>query len=148
MVTTAFSDEIVNATELRKQQAHWLNKAKTKPVTITYGSSKLTILNRDKIRDLYLQNSHLERALKYCNEFADKKKSSVFPWIDYLDVEERIEFYREYLNTITLAIITEDWDNVETLIYDWKATAETEHDTRASKAVKERVKKSDYIAIK
>ena len=92
MVTTVFSDEIVNATELRAKQSHWLTMAAKRPVTVTYGARKLTILNREKIRNLFIQAHYLELFVKHCNEVVKGTKSNAFPWIEHLDDEEKRQF--------------------------------------------------------
>ena len=148
MVTTAFSDEIVNATQLRARQSHWLAMASKRPVTVTYGSSKLTILSREKIRNLYIQAYHLELFVKYCNEVMKGTKSTVFPWIEYLDGEEKEQFHKEYVTSIMVATVTEHWDEVEILLEDWRATAETESNPDLMKALKTKVPKEEYVTIK
>jgi hypothetical protein len=148
MVTTVFSDEIVNATQLRARQSHWLTMASRRPVTVTYGSTKLTILNREKIRNLYAQIHHLELFIKYCNEIMYGTKSEAFPWAEYLDGEEKDQFRNEYINSIMKATVTEHWDVVEDLLEDWKATAETGSNPDLVKALKTKVPKEEYVTIK
>jgi len=148
MVTTVFSDEIVNATQLRAKQSHWLNMASRRPVTVTYGAHKLTIVNREKIRNLFMQAHYLELFVKYCNEIMKGTRSSVFPWVEYLDDEEKKQFHEEYISSIMMAIITEGWDEVETLLEDWKATAETESDEEFMKVLKTRGRKDEYVDLR
>lgn len=148
MVTTVFSDEIVNATQLRAKQSYWLNLASRRPVTVTYGTHKLTILDREKARNLYIQGHHLTLFVKYCNEVMKGAKSSEFPWIDYLDDKEKKQFHEEYINNIMVAIVTEHWDEVENLLEDWKATAETSSNEEIVKALKTKQAPDKYIALK
>jgi hypothetical protein len=148
MVTTVFSDEIVNATQLRARQSYWLTMASKRPVTVTYGSNKLTILSREKIRNLYAQIHHLELFIKYCNEVMYGTKSTAFPWTEYLDDEEKDQFRDEYINSIKKATVTEHWDEVEALLDDWKATAEAESNPDLMKALKSKVSKEEYVTIK
>ena len=56
MVTTVFSDEIINPTELKKNQRHWLDKAQRQPVTVKFGDSGLAIVDRELIR-IYMPRS-------------------------------------------------------------------------------------------
>lgn len=148
MATIVFSDEIVNPTQLRARQSHWLAMASRRPVTVTYGSSSLTILSREKIRNLYTQIHHLELFMKYYNEKIHGEKSTVFPWVEYLDDEEKAQFHDEYFDNIMAAIVTGHWDEVEILLEDWKATAETESNPELVKALKAKVPKEEYVAIK
>lgn len=148
MVTTVFSDEIVNATQLRAKQSHWLAMASRRPVTVTYGARKLTILNRETIRNLFIQAHYLELFTSYCNEFMKGMRSSKFPWIEYLDSEEKKQFHEEFVNSLMVAVVTGDWDAVETLLGDWKATAETESNPDLMRALKTKVPKEKYVTIK
>jgi hypothetical protein len=148
MVTTVFSDEIVNATELRAKQSHWLTMAAKRPVTVTYGACKLTILNREKIRNLFIQAHYLELFVTYCNEVMKGMKSSRFPWIEYLDSEEKKQLHEEFVGSIKMAVVTDDWDGIETLLGDWKATAETESDEEAMKALRTKQAPDKYIAFR
>jgi len=148
MVTTVFSDEIVNATELRAKQSHWLTMAAKRPVTVTYGARKLTILNREKIRNLFIQAHYLELFTSYCNEILKGRKSTKFPWIEYLDSEGKKQFHEEFVNSLMAAIVTDEWDGVETLLEDWEATAETESDEEAMKALRTKQSPDKYIALR
>lgn len=147
MATIAFSDAIVNPTQLRARQSHWLEMASKRPVTVTYGSGSLTIVSREKIRNLYAQVHHLELFVKYHNEKVRGEKSTVLPWVEYLDDEERAQFHDEYINNIMVAIVAGHWDEVEILLEDWKATAETESNPDLIKALKAKVPKEEYVAI-
>ena len=148
MTTTVFSDEIVNATELRAKQSHWLAMAAKRPVTVTYGTRKLTILSREKIRNLFIQAHYLELFTSYCNEIMKGMRSSKFPWIEYLDSEERKQFHEEFVNSLMVAVVTDAWDEIETLLGDWRATAETESNPDVMKALKTKVPKEEYVTIK
>ena len=148
MVSTVFSDEIVNASELRAKQSHWLTMASRRPVTVTYGSRKLTIVNREKMRNLFIQAHYLELFVKHCNDIIKGTKSDAFPWIKHLDDEEKKQFHEEFVDSIRMAIITEDWDGLETLLEDWRATAEAESDKETMKALGAKQASDRYIALK
>ena len=77
-----------------------------------------------------------------------RTKSTAFPWVEYLDDEEKEQFRNEYINSIREATITGHWDGVEDLIEDWKATAETESSPDLVKALKTKVPKEEYVTIK
>jgi len=148
MTTTVFSDEIVNATQLREKQSHWLTVASKRPVTVTYGPRKLTILNRETIRNLFIQAHYLELFVTYCNEVMKGTKSTKFPWIEHLDEEEKKQFHEEFIGSTETAVFSEDWDMVETLLEDWKATAETKSDKEVMKALRAKQEPGKYIALK
>ncbi len=145
MATTLFSDEIIGASELRSKQKYWFTKASKQPVTVTDGSHRLVIANRDKIRSLLLHSHHLELAVKYCSEELKQEKSSVFPWLKYLDETERKQFHKEFMDSVTSP---ENWEEVETLIEDWKATAETEGDVEAMKVLRTKQTRDKYIPLR
>lgn len=148
MVTIAFSDEIVNATELRNNQKHWLEMASRIPVTIAYGRHSLAIVNREGIARLLMQNHYLELAVRLYADITIGKSSDVLPWVVYLDENERQEFLQEFIKTIKLAIAADDWVGLENLLDDWRATAETSQDKSAVRALTARGRKDKYIALK
>jgi hypothetical protein len=148
MVTIAFSDEIINATELRNNQKHWLDMASRIPVTIVYGRHSLAIVNRERIARLLAQNHYLELAVKLYADITTGKSSDVLPWVEYLDENERREFLREFITAIKQAIAGNDWGTLETLLDDWKATAETWQDKAAARALTTGGRKDKYIALK
>ena len=148
MVIRVFDDEIVSATKFRVRQSHWLAVAAKRPVTVTNGDNKVTVFSRERIHELYLGKYYLELAVKFCNEMQKNEKSNIFPWIEYLDSEERIQFSQEFINAVSAAIVTDGWSKIEELLADWKATAETESDTEAMKALRNKVHKDKYVTIK
>jgi len=145
MDTTIFSDDIVGASELRNKQKYWLTRASKQPVTVTDGSRRLVIANRDKIRNLLIQSHYLELALKYCNEELKQEKSSVFPWLKYLDETERKQFHKEFMSSV---ISSKNWEEIEAIMEDWEATAETEHNEEIMKALKTRGRKDEYVDLR
>jgi len=147
MASLAFHDKIVNASDLRKNQKYWLEKAASQPVTVTYGINNLAILNRDQLRKLYQQSYYMEKAIQFYTSVVRQEKSDVFPWLDYLDAGDMSRFITEFTDAVLKAISIDDWSDVETLLEDWKATAETFHDRAAMRALKAKSRKADYIAL-
>ena len=145
MVTTIFSDEIVGASELRNKQKYWLTKALRQPVTVTDGTRRLIIANRDRIRNLFIHSQYLELAVKYFNEVLKQEKSSIFPWLEYLDEEERKQFHKEFISSI---VASENWEEIEAIVEDWKATAETEHNREIMKALNTRGREGEYVELR
>jgi len=145
MVTIAFSDEIVNATELRNNQKFWLDMSSRQPVTIAYGRHSLAILNRERVAKLYMKNHYLELAVKLCTDITLKGSSEEFTWVNSLDDEDKSQFISEFVNSIKKAIMTDDWSGPEILLDDWKATAETLRDGEAMKVLKAKGRRAEYI---
>ena len=148
MTTVAFSDDIVNASELRSKQKYWFEKASSKPLTVTYGSRKLAIMDREVVHKLFLQKHYLGLVMKYCEEVLRGVDSSTFPWISYLDKEEREEFHNELITNVVKANTTNNWSDVDELLEDWEATAEANQDKGFIKSLEAKVSKGDYIPIK
>jgi hypothetical protein len=148
MVTTPFSDAIVNPSELRRRQAHWLAVAATAPITVTYGDFKLAILNRDKIAGLFKATHYLELGIKLCMSARMGGGEESLPWMKHLDTEEKIEFTNELISAISEAANTNNWNKVDTILDDWKATAETLASPEVMSALLEKRPKSEYIPMK
>jgi hypothetical protein len=148
MVTTPFSDEIVNPSELRKNQAHWLGMATISPITVTYGDFKLAILNRDKIANLYKEIYYLELGMKLFLSVRPGGAEEPLPWMKHLNTEEKIEFVTEFFKGVDEAINTRDWNEVDEILGDWKATADTLANPEVMSALKANRPKSEYIPLR
>jgi hypothetical protein len=147
MVTVAFSDDIVNASELRSRQKYWLEKASSGPVTVMYGARKLAIIDRNEVYNLYRQKHYTELVIKHCEEVLKGSDSRVFPWLCHLDDEEREEFHSDLITGMVRTIVTGDWSDIDELIEDWLATAEAKRDTDFIGELKKKVSREDYIPV-
>jgi len=147
-VSTVFSDFIVNASDLRKNQKRWLEEAYKNPITVSYGHKQLAIINREQIRKLYIERHYSELVLRAYQEFVRRRKSDAFPWVEYLSDEEKMQFHNELLTCAMKSIITGNWSQLEHLIQDWEATAETERSTEIIKALQDEETSSDYVTLK
>ena len=148
MINTIFSDEIINPTELKKNQRHWLDKAQRHPVTVRFGDSGLAIVDRKLIKNLYAEKKYAELVVRYCQERAEAKdKNTVFPWLDSLDEQEKKEFHGEFLTNFIKATQDNNWIEMEYLLEDWKATAEAYQNPEFMEAVKNRGNPEDYITL-
>ncbi len=148
MMSTVFSDFLINATDLRKNQKHWLARAYENPITISYGRKQLAIMNRDQVGKLYTEKYYAELVLKACQEFVKGLKSDTFPWVEYLSDDEKTEFHSELLTSIMTAIITDNWTPLEYLIEDWKATAETAQNPEIAEQLQHRGTPKEYVTLK
>lgn len=148
MVTRVFDDEIVSATKFRTSQSYWLSVASKRPVTVTTGDKKVIVFSRERMRELYIGRDYLELAVRLYDELERNQKNTILYWLEYLDVEDRKLFIKEFINNILISITTSKWDNVEELLEDWKATAETENNPDVMKALKTKIRKDEYITIK
>lgn len=146
-VTTVFSDAIVSASELRKNQKRWLEEAARNPVTVSYGRQQLAIVNRDHIKKLHLANHYTGLALKVCNERGKGRKSAALPWLQDLMAGDRAQFQAEFLSAVLRATVTGDWDSVQELLQDWQATAEAESHPEVLRALTREANASEYVAL-
>jgi hypothetical protein len=147
MVTTVFSDEIINPTELKKNQRHWLDKARNQPVTVKFGDGSLAIVDREVMR--YAEKHYAELLVKYCQEEATSSsgKSVVFPWAESLPDKEKQEFRDEFFATFVKATQDNNWTEVEWLLEDWKATAEAYNNPELMEAWENRGKPENYTVL-
>ena len=122
MVTTIFSDDVINSTELRNNQKRWLDKAYNYPVSIMSGVKKLVLLNREHAKDMYLENHYAKMIINFCQEqnAGQTTKSDVFPWIENLSESALTEL----LSTFGMVIHSKDWLALEEMLNDWISTAE------------------------
>jgi hypothetical protein len=148
MISTFLSDDVINPTELRANQRHWLDKATENVITIVNGTRKLALINRERISKLYAQKYYSELVIKYCQELDKNIKSNVFSWAEYLNDEEKAEFHNELISTIMTAVVTDEWSSMEHLIEDWKATAEANSNPKIAQALLAEEDPSKYVEIK
>jgi hypothetical protein len=95
-----------------------------------------------------VQNHYLELAVRLYADTTANKSSDVLPWLEYLDEKERREFLQEFVSAIKRAGTDDDWVSLETLLDDWKATAETLQDKAAIRALTTRRSKDKYVSLK
>ncbi len=127
MVAPILSDEVIKATELRKEQAKWLDKAYSNPVSIIMsGTKRLVLLNLEHAKHMYLLTHYAKAIVRFCQEQGSGKKtqSDAFPWIKHLSEEAIGEFHDELLATFEGAMYTKDWSAFEEMLDAWVATAE------------------------
>jgi hypothetical protein len=150
MATTFLSDEVISSTQLRTNQKHWFAKASEGAVTIVNGRNRklFTLIDRERISNLYTQKYYMEMILEYCYEIIKGIKSTIFPWAESLSEEEKAEFHNEILDCVRQATATGDWSSIENLLDDWKATALVESNPKIAGALLEKEARSKYIEIK
>ncbi len=143
--TTLFSDQVVNASELRSNQKYWLEEALRRPITVSYNRKSLAIVNRDQVRDLYIRLHYAELLLTACRDISKGRIFDEFPWLEYLNTKEREQFVEELLSCFNQSTKNGNWDQMDNLIADWKATAEAEHSPVVISALKDN--SAEYVAI-
>ena len=126
MVNTILSDDVINPTELRTNQRHWLNKAFNRPVSIMNGAKKLVLLNREHAKHMYAQGHYAEMIIRFCQEreSGKKRESDVFPWVKHLSEKAIEEFNKELFSSFEEVMHSRDWLAFEEMLSSWVATAE------------------------
>ena len=150
MVTTLLSDEVINSTELRNRQKHWLDRAYISPVSIMSGTKQLVLINREKAKDLYLLNHYAEMIIHFCQEQSSgqNEKSSVFPWIKNLDKEEILEFHMELLSTFDEVVNNRNWRILDEMIDAWASTAEAKTNPEIKELINPKGRQREYVRLK
>lgn len=150
---TVFSDEVVQVTELKRNQRYWLDRArKTGGVTIVQGKLADLVLAP---RQAVAKNAQVVHYAKMMSQFfletvksdRELKNSVVFPWFKDLDEEDRQEFYRELVETFAECMATGRWDVFDELLEDWQATAEADRNRELLEAWRTRGRAEDYIPL-
>lgn len=149
MATTFLSDDVINSTELRKNQRHWLERAYTNPVSIKSGTKNLVLINRDHAKDMYLMNHYAKMIIQFCQErISELEKSVVFPWTEHLNKEEIIEFEEELLATSKDVIHSGNWAALEELLTAWVATAEAKTNPEILELINPKGRSREYVRLK
>lgn len=130
MVSNLFDDTIVSATELKKNQKTWFEKAYTSPVSITSTKGRnFVLINRELMSTIYKTKELSEELIKYCFDLKQETEtgefqSDAFPWAKYLSKEERATLGDELLRSFISLTGTDNMELINTVISEWKATAE------------------------
>ena len=150
---TVFSDEVVQVTELKRNQRYWLDRArKTGGVTIVQGKlADLVLAPRQAVAES-AQAVHYARMmsqffLETVRADRELKDSVVFPWFKDLDEEDRQEFYQELVETFARCMTTGRWNVFDELLEDWQATAEASRNQELLEAWRTRGRAEDYIPL-
>lgn len=148
MINTVFSDEIINPTELKKNQRYWLDKAQRQPVTVKFGDNGLAIVDRELMKNLYAEKKYAELLVKLCEEMKSSLVNiTVLPWANSLPGEEKEKFIKDFLKNFFKAVQNNTWSEIEELLDDWKATAEAWENPEFVEAWGNREKLEDYYPL-
>jgi hypothetical protein len=121
MEKTMFSDEVVQATDLKNRQRYWFDRArKTGGVTIIQGKvADLVLAPRQRVAETAEAAAHAKTAAQFLREIITlgqpPAESSVFPWLRDLDEEEQQEFLREFVDLLAHCSTTGGWVRMEVL---------------------------------
>jgi len=148
-----FSDEVVLATDLKKRQRYWFDRARrTGGVTIVQGgAADLVLVPRQKIAEMTEAAVHARMAGQFLREAITLERtlaeSAIFPWLRDLDGEEQQTFLREFVDFFARCSTTGEWAPFEELLEDWQATAEAHRNPELIEAWRSRGRPEDYISM-
>lgn len=118
------------------------------PITVNYGQRQLAIINREQVSKLFMAIHYLELVIKVCDEIEKQGKSGTLPWVEELSRNDMLQFHKELLSSTMKSVVTNNWEQLEYLIQDWKATAEVESNPKLAKALLEKDKPKEYVKLK
>lgn len=153
MAKAMFGDEVVLATDLKKRQRYWFDRARqTGGVTIVQGKvADLVLAPRQKVAAAAETALHARTAAQFLREVITLErplaKSVVFPWLHELDDEEQQEFLHEFVDVFAHCSTTEEWTQLEELLEDWQATAEAHRNPELLEAWRTRGRPEDYVPM-
>jgi len=150
MHKTMFSDEVVLATDLKKRQRYWFDRARASGgVTIMQGGvADLVLAPRQKVAEAAKAAAHARTAAQFLREVVTLghpvADSTVFPWLSVLDAADRQEFVREFVDNFAHCATTNQWTPLEELLEDWQATAEAHRRPELMENWRTRGQQEDY----
>jgi len=128
-----FGDEVVQATELKRNQRHWFERARqTGGVTIIQGRrADLVLVPRRTVAESMETVQRVQQISQFLLEWihagsegGDLIDSVVFPWFTDLDQTERQQFHADLIKVLAMCVMQGDWTTLDELLEDWQATAE------------------------
>lgn len=124
-----YSDLIFTSKDLNRKSGSVLDEAMKQPVTITRNSDTFALLKRERMGEITtasycktvvinLMDSVLKLSLGNALEESDP-----YQWIKEFDDEDRLEMVTEVLKTLKYAEETNDWDELKSVIFEWRESA-------------------------
>lgn len=124
-----YSDIIFTSKDLNRKSGSVLDEAMKQPVTITRNSDTFALLKRERMGEITkasyyktvvidLMNSVFRLSLGNALEEHDP-----YQWISEFDNEDREEMVAEILQTLKYAEETNDWDELKSVIFEWRESA-------------------------
>ena len=149
MVTTMLFDEVINPTQLRNNYRFWFNKAYLSPISITDGTKRLVLMNREHAKHMYSLIHYAEKIIQFCREreSGKKRESDVFPWVKHLSEKVIAEFQSELFSTFEEVMYSQDWLTFEEMLNSWVATAEAMTNPEMVDLITTDLSKEEYTRV-
>lgn len=153
MPNVVFSDEVVSATDLKKNQRYWFDRARMLGgITIVQGKqADLALVRRQRVAAIEAFAWQMKSVAPFLREIIVLKRSVAesesLPWLHELDREEQEQFLKVFMETFARCAFKEDCKELGELLEDWQATAETHRNTELIEVWKNRGRQEDYVPV-
>lgn len=127
--TALYSDCLFSSSELNRRAGYVLDTALTTPVTITRNNDSFALLRRDVMTSMAKgieQMNNVTQLVNAAYRLSDGQEIEIghpFKWLEEFDSEERSELVDEVYKALELAKSTDDWDEVSSVIHEWRESA-------------------------
>jgi len=149
---TVFSDEIVQATELKRNQRHWFDRARqVGGLTIVQGKQADLVLAPRAVVAAHTRAAYYARLMgQFFLETVGQERASgsaVFPWLADLDQDDQLVFRRAIARAFADCSATNRWEELDELLEDWQATAQANRNPDLMAAWRSRGRPEDYAPL-
>lgn len=129
MSNTIYSDCIVSSSELNRRSGQILDTALTTPVTITRNNDSFALLRRELMTNMAKGIEQMNNVTQLVNVVyrlasgQEIESTNRFKWVEEFDSEEQADLVNEVYEVLNQAQLTQDWDEVAAVIYEWRESA-------------------------
>lgn len=124
-----FSDQLVTATELNRHVGNVLDKALSKPVTITRNDQHFALLRREYVAQLSALSNQVSiyleamRAIRSLLSGKELNENHLYRWLYAYEADDLSLMQDELIEAIADVVHDDDLEAVEGVIYEWYESA-------------------------
>jgi hypothetical protein len=123
-----FGDEVYTSTDLNRRAGEVLNHARLRPVTISRNNEQFALLRREQAAGLVRAVNTIEVAVEALSalhaEISGVHPTGSMAWVKIYEKDDLQRFCSELLEvTRSASTGNGDWDQVETVIHEWRESA-------------------------
>lgn len=124
-----YSDIIFTSKDLNRKSGSVLDEAMKQPVTITRNSDTFALLKRERMGEITKASYYKTVVISIMNSVFRLSLGNAleehdpYQWISEFDNEDREEMVAEILQTLKYAEETNDWDELKSVIFEWRESA-------------------------